>query len=257
MKIAALQTDIAWENPAKNFAHLRPKIAEAAACGARLVVLPEMYACGFSMQTQAIREPQGGPSTVFLQEMARTHNLWICGSLPEEVDGAEHPANTLVLSNPTGELTRYRKIHPFTFAREHEHYTAGDRHCTVEIEGLRCTLFVCYDLRFADEFWCTANDTDAYLVVANWPQKRRVHWQVLARARAIENQAYVVAVNRVGEGNGLAYSGDSCIYDPLGEPLVTAAMGETMLLADLEPDVVKTAREKFPVLADRRAKVFV
>lgn len=255
VKVAALQTDIAWEQPAQNFARLRPKIAQAAACGARLVVLPEMYACGFSMQSHAIKEPAGGPSTEFLLEMASAHKLWICGSLPEVVAGAPNPANTLVLANPAGELHRYRKIHPFTFAGEHNHYTAGDRHVTVEVEGLRCTLFICYDLRFADEFWCTANNTDAYLVVANWPQKRRVHWQVLARARAIENQAYVVAVNRVGEGGGLAYSGDSCIYDPLGEPLATAAMGETMLLADLSPKVVAEARAKFPVLADRRASL--
>lgn len=255
MKIAALQTNITWENPTANFAHLRPKVAEAAACGARLVVLPEMFACGFSMQTQAIREPAGGPSTAFLIEMATTHKLWICGSLPEEIPGNPRPANTLVVVSPSGELTRYRKIHPFSLAGEHEHYTAGDRHCTVSIEGLRCTLFICYDLRFADEFWSTATATDAYIVVANWPAKRRTHWQTLARARAIENQAYMVAVNRVGTGDGLEYSGDSCIYDPVGEPLVQAAMGETMLLADLDPAVVKQARKQFPVLADRRASV--
>ncbi len=252
MKIAAIQSDIAWEDPEANFARLRPWIAAAAAAGARLCVLPEMFACGFSMATERIREPPGGPSTRFLAEQAQQHGLWVCGSLPELPAGAARPFNTLVLADPRGELVRYRKIHPFTFAKEHEHYAAGGEHVTVDIEGLRCTLFVCYDLRFADEFWATATGTDAYLVVANWPERRRHHWTALLQARAIENQAYVVGVNRVGQGNGLDYTGDSRVVDPWGEVLVAAAGAETMLLADLKPEVVRDARERFPVLKDRR-----
>ena len=185
-------------------------------------------------------------------EQAQQHGLWVCGSLPELPAGAARPFNTLVLADPRGELVRYRKIHPFTFAKEHEHYAAGGEHVTVDIEGLRCTLFVCYDLRFADEFWATATGTDAYLVVANWPERRRHHWTALLQARAIENQAYVVGVNRVGQGNGLDYTGDSRVVDPWGEVLVAAAGAETMLLADLKPEVVRDARERFPVLKDRR-----
>lgn len=252
MKIAAIQSDIAWEDPAANFERLRPHVAAAAAAGARLVVLPEMFACGFSMATERIREPEGGPSARFLAEQARQHGLWICGSVPEMPAGEGRPYNTLVLADPRGETTRYRKIHPFTFAREHEHYGAGKDHVTVDIEGLRCSLFVCYDLRFADEFWALADRTDAYIVVANWPERRRRHWSTLLQARAIENQAYVVGVNRVGHGNGLDYTGDSAIVDPWGELLATAAGAETMLLADLRPEVVRDAREKFPVLKDRR-----
>lgn len=252
MKIAAIQSDIAWEDPAANFERLRPWVAAAAAAGARLCVLPEMFACGFSMATERIREPPGGPSTRFLEEQAQQHGLWICGSIPELPHGAGRPYNTLVLASPRGPVIRYRKIHPFSFAREHEHYAAGADHVTVDIEGLRCTLFVCYDLRFADEFWATAHQTDAYLVVANWPERRRRHWTALLRARAIENQAYVVGVNRVGHGNGLDYSGDSQMIDPWGEILAAAAGSETMLLADLKPEVVRDAREKFPVLKDRR-----
>lgn len=252
MKIAALQLDIAWEDPAANFARARPHVAAAAAAGARLVVLPEMFACGFSMATERIREPEDGPSAGFLAEQARQHGLWICGSVPELPAGAERPYNTLILADPRGRLTRYRKIHPFTFAREHEHYAAGSERVTVDIEGLRCSLFVCYDLRFADEFWALAGQTDAYVVVANWPERRRRHWTTLLQARAIENQAYVVGVNRVGHGNGLDYSGDSMIVDPWGERLATAAGAETLLLADLRPEVVRDAREKFPVLKDRR-----
>lgn len=253
MRVAAIQSDIVWEDPRANFEKLRPWVAAAAAAEARLVVLPEMFACGFSMATARVREAPDGPSARFLEEQAKAHGLWICGSLPEAPDETSRPHNTLVLASPGGQvLHRYRKIHPFSFAREHEHYAAGDLHVTVDVEGLRCTLFVCYDLRFADEFWGRADATDAYIVVANWPERRRHHWSCLLQARAIENQAYVVGVNRVGHGSGLDYSGDSRIIDPWGEVLAAGARGETMLLADLSPEVVADARDKFPVLRDRR-----
>ncbi|PCC72741.1 Carbon-nitrogen hydrolase [Nannocystis exedens] len=252
MKIAAIQSDIAWEDPEANFTRLRPWVAAAAAAGAKLVVLPEMFACGFSMTTAKIAEPPGGPSTRFLEHQARQHDLWICGSVPEVPHGESKPYNTLVLASPHGQVVRYRKIHPFSFAKEHEHYGAGSDHITVDVDGLRCTLFVCYDLRFADEFWGRAEQTDAYVVVANWPERRRHHWTTLLQARAIENQAYVVGVNRVGHGNGLDYSGDSRIVDPWGEVLAAAAGGETMVLADVRAEVVRDARERFPVLKDRR-----
>ncbi len=252
MRVAAIQSDIVWEDPQANFERLRPWVAAAAAAGARLVALPEMFACGFSMQTGRVREPVGGPSATFLEEQARAHGLWLCGSIPELPPGADRPFNTLVLAGPRGQLHRYRKLHPFSFAREHEHYQAGTEHVTVDVDGLRCSLFVCYDLRFADEFWVRAAATDAYIVVANWPDRRRHHWTSLLNARAIENQAYVIGVNRVGRGSDLDYSGDSRIIDPWGETLAAAAGGETMLVAEVDPAVVRDAREKFPVLADRR-----
>jgi predicted amidohydrolase len=252
MKIAACQTDIAWEDPPENFRRLGPKIAAAAAAGARLVVLPEMYACGFSMETERIAEAEDGPSTGFLVEQARANSVWVCGSIPILGAGAGRPFNTLVLASPDGQTHHYRKIHPFTFAGEHEHYDAGSRFVTVDVEGLRVTLFVCYDLRFADEFWATATDTDCYVVVANWPERRRHHWTTLLRARAIENQAFVVGVNRVGTGGKLAYTGDSMIVDPWGEVLASGAKTEALLVAEVDPAVVAQARRVFPVLADRR-----
>ncbi len=252
MRVAGIQLDTVWEDPEASMARARPWIAAAAAAGARLCVLPEMYACGFSMDTVRIAEPPCGPSTEFLREQAQTHRLWICGSVPERSGGDDRPYNTLVLCGPGGELHRYRKIHPFTFAREHERYAAGDAFVTVDLEGVRFTFFICYDLRFADEFWATALQTDCYVVVANWPARRRAHWTALGTARAIENQAFVVAVNRVGAGGGLEYSGDSRIVDPWGELVATAASQETMILGEIDAAVVADARAKFPVLADRR-----
>lgn len=252
MRIAGLQLDIAWESPQANYARIRPWLSTARAAGARLVVLPEMFPCGFSMAPERVAEAPGGPSTAFLLEEAARHGLFLAGSVPERPAGAARPFNTLLLAGPDGSLTRYAKIHPFTFAGEDQHYAAGDRHVTVTVEEVRFTLFVCYDLRFADEFWAAANVTDAYLVVANWPERRRHHWTTLLHARAIENQAYVVGINRVGEGDGLFYQGDSRVVDPWGEAIAAAAGRETLLLADLDPAVVAHARQSFPVLRDRR-----
>lgn len=252
MRVAGIQLDTVWENPQASFERARPWVAAAAAAGARLCVLPEMFACGFSMNTQVNAEPPGGPSSAFLVACAREHGMWMCGSVPERSGDEPRPYNTLVLVAPDGTEHRYRKIHPFTFGREHEHYAAGDRFLTVEIEGVRCSFFICYDLRFADEFWQLAPTSDAYVVVASWPARRRAHWTALTQARAIENLAYVVAVNRCGVGGELEYTGDSRIVDPWGELVATAAVGETMILAEVDAAVVADARTKFPVLADRR-----
>lgn len=251
--VAGLQSDIVWEEPEANFARIEPQIAAAAGAGARLVVLPEMYTTGFSMSADRIAEPVDGPSTAFLVEQARRHDVWVCGSVPVRDLLDDRPANALLLSAPDGTTTSYRKLHPFTYSGEDEHYRAGDALVTVDVDGLRTSLFVCYDLRFADEFWAVAPATDCYVVVANWPSARRHHWSALLVARAIENQAYVVGVNRVGtDGNDLSYSGDSAIIDPMGRILASASEAETMLLAEVDASVVATTRQRFPFLADRR-----
>lgn len=253
MKVAAIQHDIVWEDPSANFARLAPRIAEAAAAGARLAVLSEMYSTGFSMHTERTAEPVGGPSAQFLMTQALTHGLWVCGSVPEVHPGDDRPSNCLVLAAPDGTVHRYRKIHPFTYGGEHEKYAAGDTRVTVDIEGVRCTLFVCYDLRFADEFWDRAPDTDCYVIVANWPAPRRDHWRTLIRARAIENQAFVVAVNRVGHGGRLEYAGDSAVIGPFGEVEAEADSPlEITLFADVDPARVATTRARYPFLPDRR-----
>jgi predicted amidohydrolase len=252
MRVAAIQHDIAWEDPKANFAALAPRIAGAAGAGARLIVLTEMYATGFSMNTEVTAEPVGGPATSFLVEQAQHHDAWVAGSVAERVDAAERPFNTLVLAAPNGAVHRYRKIHPFTHSGEHEHFRAGRDHVTVDVEGLRVTLFVCYDLRFADEFWTTAAGTDVYVVPANWPDTRREHWRTLLRARAIENQAYVIGVNRVGMGGRLTYVGDSMIVDPMGEVLASAAGGEALLVCDVDAATVAATRDRFRFMQDRR-----
>jgi predicted amidohydrolase len=256
MRVAAIQHDIVWCDREANFEHLAPMIAGAAGAGARLILLSETFSTGFATDRDDLGEPEGGPSSQFLVTLARLHGVWVGGSCPEIAGDApaddQRPHNTLVLAAPDGTQHRYRKIHPFTYGGETKHFRAGDQFVTVDVEGLRVTLFVCYDLRFADEFWQLANDTDVYLVPANWPEARRLPWMSLLQARAIENQAYVIGCNRVGTGNGLPYSGDSRIIDPLGEVLASAALTESILLADVSAERVAEVRDRFRFLQDRR-----
>jgi len=256
MKIAAIQHDVVWEDPAANFVRLEPMIAAAAGAGARVVVLTEMYATGFSMDAERIAEAEDGPSASFLIDQAMAQRVWLYASVPERRPSGGRPRNVGILAGPDGSVTRYAKIHPFSYAGEHEIYDAGTETVTLAIndgdEHLRISLFVCYDLRFGDDFWMLAPDTDCYLVVANWPEARRTAWQSLLQARAIENQAYVVGVNRVGEGGGLAYAGDSRIIDPLGELLAAGARTEALLVADVSAANVQSVRTRFPFLRDRR-----
>ena len=252
LQLAGIQHHIVWESPEKNFDHLRPLIAAAADEGADLIALTEMYSNGFSMNTGVIAEPPMGPSTEFLVEQAAVTGAWVCGSVPEQPPELDLPHNCLVLASPEGDIHRYAKKHRFAFAGEDQHYTAGTDLVTVDVEGVRVSLFVCFDLRFAPDIWRLATTTDLYVVVANWPAARREHWMALLRARAIENQAYVLGVNRVGDGDGLAYSGDSRIYDPLGAVLAAGGEGEVATLrADVDPAVVADVRARFPFLADR------
>ena len=227
-------------------------MATAAAGGARLVVLAEMFAVGFTPHTELVAEPPGGPTTVWLLAEARRHDVWVCGSVPIVPRGTARPFNRLVLAGPSGQLATYDKVHPFRHAGEDRRFASGaERVVTVDIDGTRTTLTVCYDLRFADQYWEAAPATDLYVVVANWPAARRHHWRSLLVARAIEDQAYVVGANRVGTGGKEPYAGDSCIVDPWGEVLAQASGVETVLTADVDPTVVARVREEYPFLRDR------
>jgi len=251
MRVAAVQHDIVWADRDANFAALSLLIREAAANGARLVVLTEMFSTGFVVDRDDIGEPAGGPSSAFLSSMATELGIWVCGSCPEVADGDPRPYNSFVVAAPDGTQHRYSKIHPFTYGGEDRHFRAGDSHVTIDVEGIRTSLFVCYDLRFADEFWALAQRTDLYLVPANWPVSRREHWMSLLRARAIENQSWVVGVNRVGSGGKLDYVGDSRIIDPLGNETV-AGDGQCIVYADVTAESVAQTRERLPFLQDRR-----
>ncbi len=250
MKVALLQLDIAWEDVPANHARSSRLLSQAAALGARLAILPEMFATGFSLDGRRIAQPAAGPTEAFLRERASTLGLHLLAGVAEAAEPL--PANRALLVSPDGSVKRYTKIHPFSFAGEEKAMGSGGEVVTWDVEGLRVTPLVCYDLRFPEPFRLAAEETDLYAVIANWPERRRHHWSLLLRARAVENLAYVAGVNRVGEGGDLRYLGDSALVGPWGETILSAAEQETVLVADVSPGAVAEARRKFPVLSDRR-----
>lgn len=257
MRIAAVQHDIVWEDRDATLDHLEPLVARAAAAAPDLLLLTEMFATGFSMRTHRTAEHLDGPILTWLGEQARAHDTVIAGSLallPEEAGAAALPTNTLVVVGPEGLLARYDKLHPFSYAGEHERFSPGQRPVSIELAGTRVGLSVCYDLRFADLYWDRDPAVDVEVVVANWPAARRRHWCALLDARAIENQCFVVGLNRVGTGGGLEYAGDSRIIDPLGEVLVAVSGQEQILDVEVDAATVAGVRERFPFRDDRRSR---
>lgn len=258
MRVAVVQHEPVWEDATATCARLAPVVAEAAAAGARLVVLPEMFATGFSMATDRTGEPEDGITATWLREQAVAHDVWLLGTLPERREDDPRPRNTCHVVNPSGEtVARYDKIFRFGYAGEDEHVAPsqlprGADLVTVVIEGVRITPIICYDLRFADLTWQAAQETDCFVVPASWPAARREHWRTLLRARAIENQCWVVAANRVGSDDGLDYAGDSVVLDPLGRAHAEAAHRPTTLYAEVDAAMVSEVRESLPFLRDRR-----
>ncbi len=254
MRICGIQFDIAWERPDENFRRVRELATEAVASGARLVVLPEMFATGFSMRAEEVA--RHGPETVeFLRGLARDLDVAVVGGLAE--DGRKMPANAAWALAPDGEvLAHYRKIHPFSLAGEQEHFEAGDALSIFGWEGLRIGVFICYDLRFPEPFRAAASEVDLMLVIANWPAVRSHAWRSLLVARAIENQCYLLGVNRVGVAQGHEHSGDSALVDPRGEVLCELRAAEGIVAGEVDPDFVAADRKRFSFLFDRRFDLY-
>lgn len=253
MKVALVQHDVFFEDAAATCEHVRPLVKAAAADGARLVVLTEMFATGFSMAPERVAEtPAGGTGGEFLVGMAAETGAAVCGSLPVWEPGGPKPFNRFVCAFPDGRTVKYEKIHPFSFGGEDAHYGAGSRVVTFSWEDLSVTPFVCYDLRFGETFWAVAGNTHCFVVVSNWPAARKDHFRALAIARAVENQAYVLATNRVGSGGGLDYAGGSIAVGPFGEVLAEAGGAEETLLVEVSAGRVDEVRAAYPFLEDRR-----
>ena len=257
MKIAALQMDIAWENPKQNIAAAERLTALAAEQGARLVALPEMFSTGFSMNMDSVAEPPDGPAYGFLSETARRAGIYVLGTLAERVPGGL-PQNVAYLFGPDGRrLLRYAKVHPFRFAGEHLHLGPGSELPVTRVDEFTLAVAICYDLRFPELFRALGlRGADLFIVPANWPRERIAHWSKLLVARAIENQAYVVGVNRVGSGGGLAYNGLTAIVDPMGDLLAEGGDCEQIVSADLSKERLDAIRKELPFLTDYRNDLF-
>lgn len=250
LRAALVQMDVAWGDLEVNHARAARHVRRAAQGGAELVVLPEMFATGFSMDAKRIVQPEGGPTQKWLERTARANGVHLLAGVA--VAREPLPSNEALLVSPAGEVRRFAKLHPFSLAREQDVFGSGDRVVTWDVSGVRVTPLVCYDLRFPEPFRLAAKETDVFVVIANWPDRRRLHWSTLLKARAVENLCYVLGVNRVGEGNGLTYAGDSAAHDPWGETLASAAGQEAVLHVEIDPAKVARTREVFPALADVR-----
>lgn len=243
LELALIQTTLAWHDPAANREHFQALLEQAR--GADLVILPEMFSTGFSMESAELAEPEDGPSSVWLREQAQRIDAVICGSLIiQAADGSYR--NRLLWARPNGSLAHYDKRHLFRMAGEHKHYSAGSEQVVLELKGWRVRPLICYDLRFP--VWSRdAGGTDLLLYTANWPGARRQHWNRLLPARAIENLCYVAAVNRVGEdGKGHGYTGDSQVLDFQGETLLAAGDCDGVFRARLSSEALAAYRERFP-----------
>jgi omega-amidase len=253
MHVIGCQFDIVWEDKQANYRRVRELLGNQTVAPSSLVVLPEMFASGFSMNVNMIAEDENGATTEFLTRLAAELRSMVVGGLVTRAEDGRG-LNEAVVAGPDGSVIgRYRKMHPFSYGGESEHYAAGHSFVLVRCGQFIVALFICYDLRFPEVFRiATRAGAQALLVIANWPAAREQHWTTLLRARAIENQAYVVGVNRTGSDPKLAYSGRSLVIDPRGQIIADAGAGEGLLEADLDLESLLQYRREFPALADAR-----
>ena len=257
MFLSLLQTDIVWANPEAN-----RKAAEQMMLSAKrsdVYILPEMFSTGFATQPEGIAEPENNATLVWMKQMADHLDAAICGSVAvcrqSNANEQSEYFNRCYFVKPGGEVSVYDKKHLFTYGGENVHFVAGDNICKVEWRGVTFNICICYDLRFPVWSRNVASSTyDVQIYVANWPESRRFVWDTLLRARAIENQCFVAAVNRVGDDPVCHYNGGSCLIDAYGKTVGECEDGKTGLVTvELDLDKLKKFREKFPVLKDQDA----
>jgi len=248
MKIALIQSSLFWENPEKNRNKLGEKI-NAISESVDLIVLPEMFSSGFTMQPNDVAETMEGETIAWLKHLAKVKNVAITGSLIITEKGTFH--NRLVFVFPSGEIQFYDKRHLFTLAGEDEVYTAGHKKLIVEYKGWKICPLICYDLRFP-VFSRNAEEYDLLIYVANWPEIRIKAWDALLKARAIENVSYTIGVNRIGEdGNKLVYNGHSQAVNFLGDYLMEPVESKGVFIIQLDKAELLLARKKFAFLSDQ------
>ena len=252
--VALGEYDTGWHDPVQSLERAAKLAGRAATAGADLLVLPEMCASGFTMEAEKFAEPADGPSSRRLSAMAKEHQLWIVAGLSTRRNGKF--LNSALAFAPDGCLAAtYDKQRLFGYAEETSVYSPGTGPCVVDVAGVSLGLFVCFDLRFPEIFRAVAPEVDALVVIANWPSTRQRHWEVLSQARAIENQCYMIAVNRTGEGDGLKYEGGSAVFDPWGERSDKPGAAGDVRLAQVSHAKVDEVRAKFPLAPPRKVPV--
>ena len=247
LTVTLVQRTLSWEDPAGNRDAIDRDL-EGLDAASDLVILPEMFTTGFSMEPERVAEQDAVDTLPWMQSLAARHNAAITGSLAVREGGESF--NRLLFVTPEGQVHQYDKRHLFRMAREQEHYAPGVERSVIDFRGWRLLPLICYDLRFP--VWSrNRDDYDALFFVANWPAKRAYHWRQLLIARAIENQAYCIGVNRIGEdGNGIPYSGDSLAIAADGVVLVDCEDRAGLFTVTLEAERMARYREKFPCHLD-------
>lgn len=248
LTISIIQSDLVWENIAANLAEFDRKI-DAIQEETHLVVLPEMFTTGFSMNPHKLAQDMNDSAVRWLRQKSAQKHADIVGSIIIKDNGLFF--NRLLWAKPDGRLVTYDKRHLFRMLGEEKIYSAGAKTLTVELHGWKVRPFICYDLRFPAWTRNISNSFDLSIFIANWPEKRSMHWKTLLLARAIENQCYVVGVNRVGtDGNGLTYSGDSAIIDPAGNILFQKAQAVCTHTLEISYSELQAYRKSFPAWMD-------
>jgi len=250
MKIALLQSSLVWENASTNRTNFEAIIGGISE-PVDLIVLPEMFTTGFSMQPRDLAESMDGATVSWMKRLAEFHQSAICGSVIIGENG--HFYNRLLFVFPDGTVQHYDKRHLFSLAGEHQVYQKGNERLVVHYKGFRICPLVCYDLRFP-VFSRNTEDFDLLLYVANWPAPRTNAWDILLKARAVENMCYVAGVNRIGkDANGHEYSGHSQLIDFLGHELIPPQQTEGVFIASLDKEKILETRSKLGFLEDRDA----
>ena len=245
MKLLLTQTNIIWQSPEANRGHIDKLIKDATA---DLIILPEMFTTGFCMSPKKIAEPSCGETFDWMHDVAKAKNAAMAGSIATKENGRFF--NRFYFVHPNGSYTAYDKRHLFSFAGEHKEYEAGRERVIVKYRGFRILLQVCYDLRFP-VFSRNRNDYDMIIYVANWPVQRIDAWNILLKARAIENACYVAGVNRVGNDTHCNYNGSSVLLDYMGKEIAsTICEKEETVFVEIEKESLIAFRKKFPVLDD-------
>ena len=246
MKVTLYQQDIVWDNPQANRLHIEQMMAQSETSD--MFVMPEMFSTGFATQPEGIAEQEPSETLSWMQETAIQNGVALAGSVAIQSDGKFY--NRFYFVKPDGSEVHYDKHHLFTYGGEDKQFTAGQERVVVEYGGIRFLLQVCYDLRFP-VFSRNKGDYDVAIYVASWPVTRVKAWSQLLRARAIENQCYVIGVNRTGTDPVCQYNGGSAVISPYGETIAECEWGTEMTCcADIDMDVLYNFRKKFPVLND-------
>jgi len=249
LTITIIQSDLHWEDKAANLAMFEKKI-NGIKEKTEIVLLPEMFSTGFSMNPKTLAETMDGETVAWMKKIATEKKIILTGSIIIEENG--NYFNRLVWMLPNGEFGVYDKRHLFAFAEEDKYYSAGNKRLIASVKGWKINLLICYDLRFP--VWARQSGEEEYdllIYVANWPERRIHAWKTLSQARAIENQCYVAAVNRIGkDGNDIHYSGESMIIDPLGEILYHKLNEEDVVTFTLQKEKLEEVRNKFPFWRD-------